>query len=99
MPYQLKLSGMAGRDFDREIDYSVSQWGKRRSLEHAREIRKLLKAIANAPYAYPLREEFGDGIRSTYYKTTRILYRINEETNEVYVLGMPSTHRDIRFDE
>lgn len=99
MPYRLKLSGMAERDFDQEVEYSVRQWGKRHALEYAREIRKLLRTIARTPYAYPLREEFGDGIRATYYKTTRVLYRVNEEEKEVYVLGLPSTYRDIRFDE
>lgn len=99
MPYQLKLSGMAQRDFDREVEYSTRLWGKRHALEHTREIRRLLSTIARSPYAYPLREEFGEGIRATYYKTTRILYRINEEAKEVHVLGLPSTYRDIRFNE
>lgn len=99
MSYRLKLSGMAERDFDREIEYSTRQWGKRHALEYAREIRKLLRTIAHTPYQYPLREEFGDGIRATYYKTTRILYRINEEEKEVDVLGLPSTYQNIRLDE
>ena len=99
MPYQLKLSGMAARDFDREVEYSTRLWGKRHALEHTREIRRLLNTIAHSPYAYPMREEFGERIRATYYKTTRILYRINEEAKEVYILGLLSTYRNIRFDE
>lgn len=99
MPYRLKLSGMAERDFDQEIEYSTRQWGKRHALEYAKEIRQLLRAIARTPYQYPLREEFGEGIRATYYKTTRILYSINEEEKQVEILGLPSTYRDISPDQ
>ncbi|WP_250126692.1 type II toxin-antitoxin system RelE/ParE family toxin [Chroococcidiopsis sp. CCMEE 29] len=90
---------MVERDFDLEIEYSTRQWRKRHALEYAKEIRKLLRTIARTPYQYPLREEFGDEIRATYYKTTRILYCINEEEKEAKVLDVPSTCRNIRTDE
>lgn len=97
MPEVAKLTlRQAAEDDLEEIDrFSAERFGKAVADGYAQGLVSALDAVAELPYAAPLREDFGAGVRGKLYRSHRVLYRI-EEDGEVVVLRVLHHSRDIR---
>ena len=57
----------------------IGQDSPRRALTFIRELREHCAAIARHPAAYPLREEYGPGIRMTVHGRYLIFHRLRSD--------------------
>jgi plasmid stabilization system protein ParE len=97
-PYRLIILENAEAEFKREIEYSASFWGKRHAAHYARALRAVVKEIAVAPFASPLREDCGQGVRMRRYKGNMVAYRVHKEIKTIEIIGFPSVHRMVQYD-
>ena len=63
------------KDLEGIADF-IGQDSPRRALTFIRELRERCVAIAHHPEAYPLREEYGPGIRMTVHGRYLIFHRL-----------------------
>jgi plasmid stabilization system protein ParE len=91
--YCITITDEAEAEFDAEINYSVRRWGKRHALAYAQALRRAVRSIAEMPFAHPVRQEWGDGVRGQRYKGNLILYRTHHATKTIEIIGFPSIYR------
>jgi toxin ParE1/3/4 len=69
----VEFAGVAEADLESIADY-IGQDNPKRAISFIRELVARCKRIAIQPRAFPLREEFGSGIRAAVHGSYLILY-------------------------
>lgn len=89
---QVVLSNQAEVDLE-EIGDFIAADSPLRAVSFVQEVRDHFRKIANAPLAYPLRPELGDGVRSCTHGNYLILFVPGER--DVFVARVVHGRRDL----
>jgi plasmid stabilization system protein ParE len=95
MSYTVVITPAAERELEKEIDYSLSQWGKQHAERYRKSLLLLVQKIAQAPLSYPPRNTAANPLRWTRYKGNRIVFSVDEASKAIRIIGFPSVYKSL----
>ena len=93
MTLPCRFSALAGRDLE-EIALFIAADNPRRALTFIDELRAHYLKVAKRPLAYPLRREYGTGIRLTVYGSYVIFHSQRDDALVIERIVHGARHRE-----
>lgn len=76
---KLRIVSAAERDL-RQIATHIARDNPPRARSFIRELTDKIRKVATQPLLYPVREEWGRGLRSALHRNYQIVYRVDGDT-------------------
>ncbi len=88
-----RFSSLAESDLD-EIALFIAADNPRRALSFVAELREHCFSVAKQPLAYPLREEYGAGVRLAVHGTYLIFHAVRDDALVIERIVHGARHRE-----
>lgn len=91
--YKILTTARFKKNYEKERQHSVQEWGKAHATEYFAKVRKEVKNIAANPKAYIARGIHGDYRISSTVKGVHILFHVDEKKQCVMLMDIGGRNR------